>query len=63
MSDVDIQWYGYLHVDETLHVKRYFDRKDIEEAQYSDFVQRVTSPFFAINRTRAFEIAKSKLTS
>ncbi len=39
-----LQWWGYLHIDGTVHVKRYFDDKDIEDARESDFVRVVAGP-------------------
>ncbi len=48
------RWYGYSHVDGEIHVKRYFDRRDIEEARESIFVDAVTGPFDAEDRDSAF---------
>ena len=46
-------WWGYLHANGILQVKRYFDDRDLEEARKSDFVKRVVPPFDAINRDDA----------
>jgi len=40
-----IKWWGYLHKDGTLHLKRYFDRRDIQEATESPFVRQAWGPF------------------
>ena len=51
-------WYAYLHVNQTIHVKRYMgDYGDIQEARDSDFVVKVTEPFEAKNRENAIKIA------
>jgi hypothetical protein len=39
------KWWGYLHVDGTVHAKRYFDEKDIIEARESDFCAGIHGPF------------------
>jgi hypothetical protein len=49
------EWWGYLHVDGSVHVKRYFGPKDIAEAWQSDFVQDVTRPFLAEDRDDALQ--------
>jgi hypothetical protein len=48
------RWWGYLHTDGTIHVKRYFgDPRDIEEARMSEFCIRVVPLFYASNRLMA----------
>jgi len=57
-----IDWYGYLHFNDTLHVKRYFgDRGDIDEAIESDFVALVKGPFKAESRQEALKILRREL--
>ena len=57
-----LEWYAYLHENDTVHVKRYMgDHGDIVEARSSPFVQRVTGPFEAKNRVTAIDIAKARL--
>jgi len=55
-----IEWYGYIHINGSLHVKRYFDRGDIEEASSSPFVASITGcPIEAASREEAVkEISK-----
>ncbi len=55
-----LQWWGYRHVNGTLHLKRYlsFGREAIADAHESDFVQDVCGPFYADSRVEA--IAKLK---
>lgn len=43
MTD-EIRWWGYIHTSGSLHAKRYFDKRDIEEAKESPFCARVFGP-------------------
>lgn len=54
----DIMWWGYLHQNNTIQVKRWFgDHKDYtEDCEGNDFVQRVVRPFAAPTREAAIEI-------
>ena len=45
-----IKFWGYLHTSGTIHVKRLFDKRDIEEAQESPFVAHIC-PVFEVNTT------------
>jgi hypothetical protein len=40
----EIMWWGYIHTNGSLHAKRYFDRRDIEEARDSEFVKYIFGP-------------------
>ena len=58
------EWYGYVHVNGTVHLKRYFSalqEGDINEAIESDFVVKVVGPFEAENREAAMKYLKEKL--
>lgn len=46
-------WYGYRHVNGTLHVKRMFTTGDFKEASASDFVLYTIGPFQAKNKVDA----------
>ena len=48
-------WWGYLHENDSLHVKRYWDIRDIQEAKASPFCKVVYGPFKARNRKHAME--------
>lgn len=50
-----IMWWGYLHQNGTIQVKRWFgDHKDYtEDCDGNDFVQRVVTPFAAPTREDA----------
>jgi len=56
------KWYGYLHIDGSLHVKRFSgDLGDIIECRQSPFVDFVFKPFYADNRNHALSILKQKI--
>lgn len=48
-----MKWWGYVHVNGSLQVKRYFDHRDISEAQESPFVSRAFGPWECGNREEA----------
>ena len=52
------KWWGYVHVNGSLQAKRYFDKRDIEEALESDFVATVCGPFLAVDRDDALKKIK-----
>jgi hypothetical protein len=60
--DSKLEWYGYLHVNGTYLLKRYWgDPGDIFEMKESDFVLCSTGPFEAVNREDALEKLKELL--
>ena len=58
-----IMWWGYLHQNNTIQVKRWFgDHKDYtDDCEGNDFVQRVVRPFEAETREKAIEIIQMTL--
>lgn len=54
-----IKWWGYLHINGSIQVKRFFNIKDIEEAEQSSFVKSVYGPFTCDCRDNAVEILKT----
>lgn len=56
-----LKWWGYLHTNGSVQVKRYFDERDIDEALVSPFVSKVTQPFEAEGRSDAIKQASEKL--
>jgi len=54
-------WWGYLHTNGSYQVKRYFNKRDIDEALESPFVVSVSGVFLAKNREEAFKILKTKI--
>ena len=57
----ELQWWGYLHTNGSIQVKRYFDEGDLTEARESPFVVTTCRPFDADNRDEAIKIASGKL--
>jgi hypothetical protein len=59
----DIMWWGYLHQNGTIQVKRWFgDHKDYTDDCYgNEFVQKVVPPFTAANREEAIKILEQRL--
>lgn len=55
-------WWGYKHISGTYQAKRYFDKRDTEEAEESEFVDQVVYPFEASSREEALEIIKQQTT-
>lgn len=49
------KWWGYIHENGSLHVKRYFDEEDLKDAEASPFVERVLQPIEAENREQALK--------
>lgn len=60
MEYQELNWWGYKHTSGTYQAKRYFDKRDIEEAYESPFCKQVVQPFTAKNREEALEIIKQK---
>ena len=56
-----LQWYGYRHINGSIHVKRFFSIEDYKEAASSDFVEYMSSVFLADDRDEAIRIASDKL--
>lgn len=46
-------WWGYIHENGSIQVKRYFDQEDIDDALESPFVAKVIRPFEAESRDDA----------
>ena len=55
------KWWGYKHVDGSLHTKRWLSHLDIPEAQSSEFVARVTQVFECHTREEAMIIVEERL--
>lgn len=53
-------WWGYKHISGPLQAKRYFDKRDIEDAEESGFCENIVRPFLATNREEALTIIKQK---
>lgn len=61
----EISWWGYLHSNGTIQVKRWFgDPKDYkDDCEDNPFVIEVFTPFFAASRKEAEEVIGKRLLS
>jgi len=59
----DIMWWGYLHQNGTIQVKRWFgDHKDYtDDCEGNEFVERVVEPFSADSRDKAIVTISNRL--
>lgn len=55
------KWWGYLHVEGTLHVKRFFGSEDILEAHESSFASLVAGPWECSGSEEALEKLKESI--
>lgn len=53
-------WWGYKHISGTYQAKRYWDKRDTQEAEESEFCEQVVYPFEAETRDEAIEIVKQR---
>ena len=58
-----LMWWGYLHSDGSIHVKRWFgDHEDYtSDVENNDFVVKVIPPFIAANRNTALDIILKRI--
>ncbi len=54
------KWWGYIHTNGGIQVKRYFDKQDIIEATESPFVKMAFGPFEAVDRDDAIKHVKER---
>ena len=59
-EEVKNLWWGYRHVSGTLQAKRYWDKRDTDEAEESPFVAQVVYPFPANDRDEALAYIDEK---
>lgn len=55
------KWWGYLHENNTLQVKRFFDQEDLIEARQSPFVKAVFGPLECKDREDALKKLKTNI--
>lgn len=60
MMETKNKWWGYKHTSGTYQVKRYFDKRDTDEAEKSPFVEQVVYPFEALGREEALRIIQEQ---
>ena len=53
-----MMWWGYIHTNSSLQVKRFFDYEDLSEARQSSFVKKVYGPWKVHSRDEALEALK-----
>lgn len=56
-----LRWWGYLHINGSIQVKRYFDNSYQQDCTESNFVVNWTQPFEAESRAEAIKIVEEKL--
>ena len=56
-----MKWWGYIHRNGTVHIKRYFSPLDITEANESPFVAIVLPPVEAKTKEEAEQYLKQNL--
>lgn len=56
-----LEWWGYRHINGSLHLKRFFDGGDLEEAFASPFVHSVYGPWKVPSREHALELLKKEI--
>jgi hypothetical protein len=56
-------WWGYVHENGSIHVKRYFNIGQLMDAEESDFVKRIVYPFKSINKQEATLVIFNKLSN
>jgi len=54
----EIKWWGYVHTNGSIQVKRYFEPLDIQEAHESPFVKQVFGPWLCTSREEAIKKVK-----
>jgi len=58
MEKEKFKWWGYRHTNGSLQAKRFFDGRDLDDADESPFVAKRTNPFFASGREEALKIVE-----
>lgn len=54
-------FWGYLHVEGTVHIKSYFNRLDTLDAIRNPFCKHVIGPISAVNREEAAKLITQRL--
>jgi hypothetical protein len=58
-ENTDNLWWGYKHINGSIQAKRYFDKRDLDDAYESGFCHVVIPPFNANSREEALQIIKN----
>lgn len=57
-----LTWWGYIHINGGVQAKRYWDKRDLDDAYESDLVRWVHGPFEATGREDALNIVAQAYT-
>jgi hypothetical protein len=53
-KEKEVMFWGYVHTENNkIHIKRYFDERDLEDAYESAFCMEVRGPVEAVNQSEA----------
>ena len=55
------KWFGYVHVNGSKHVKRWFSIDDTNEANDSPFIESVHGPWECLNREEALAFLEADI--
>jgi hypothetical protein len=58
IPQLTLSYWGYLHTNGIIQVKRYFGYQDILNAKESSFCGKIVGPIQALNREDAYTIIK-----
>ena len=58
-----IKWWGYIHKNGTLQVKRFFSQQDLDEALESPFCIQVSNVVEAVDREEAIKLLTKDLSA
>lgn len=60
-NEIKNEWWGYLHEDGTVKIKRYFSQAEIINALESPFVKYVSGVVYANNKKEATKLISKEL--
>ena len=56
-------WWGYIHINKSMQVKRFFNQNDLDDAYESPFVEHVFEKFEASSREEAIKYIEEKVNA
>ena len=56
-------WWGYIHINNSIQVKRFFSKDDIDDAYESPFAEHVFEEFEANSREEAIKYIEEKINA
>jgi hypothetical protein len=60
-NEDNLEWWGYIHIDGTLHIKRYYTQTQILDALESDFVKFISGRVYAKDKAEATKLIQEDL--